>query len=356
MIELAIGVLTLLAAADPIAQVKSVGPVEVTTTLSPSEPTIGDEITLEIRVAAAAGVEVLMPEFGEALSRYTILDFVPRQRIADDGSTIISQRYTLQPYSSGKQSIPPILVEFVDNRPGQKPTPDDLDAYEILTDRIDFAVKSVLPTDAAEALKPPQGPLELAPGRAASVWLGTLLGVSAGLALAVVAGIVWHRRRRRASRRNAYEIARARLDKLLARQFPRDAAEIEQFFVAISAIVRRYLEDRFDLRAPELTTEEFLSLAGSASDLSSDHQTLLQQFLRQADLVKFAGIQASREEVELSRDLAIRFLEETRENAPLIEDTDRPRELAPAAAWQPSAVGQTYPRDPRSARTEDANV
>ncbi len=68
---------------------------------------------------------------------------------------------------------------------------------------------------------------------------------------------------------------------------------IESFFVAISAIVRRYLEDRFDLRAPELTTEEFLALAGSASSLSHDHQHLLRDFLRQADLVKFAGVHAS---------------------------------------------------------------
>ena len=80
----------------------------------------GDEVVLEIKVEAEACVDVLMPEFGEALSRYTIVDYVPRQRVADDGSTVHLQRYTLQPYLSGEQSIPPILVEFVDHRPGQK--------------------------------------------------------------------------------------------------------------------------------------------------------------------------------------------------------------------------------------------
>ena len=57
--------------------------------------------------------------------------------------------------------------------------------------------------------------------------------------------------------------------------------------------MRRYLEDRFELRAPELTTEEFLDVAGSANRLSHDHQSLLRDFLRQADLVKFAGVRAS---------------------------------------------------------------
>jgi len=50
---------------------------------------------------------------------------------------------------------------------------------------------------------------------------------------------------------------RGATDQVARRSWPQDAAAVESFFVAISAIVRRYLEDRFDLRAPELTTEEF---------------------------------------------------------------------------------------------------
>ena len=76
-------------------KVNQLGPVTVTTTLAPAEPTIGDEITLEIRVEAEPDVEVLMPEFGEALNRYTILNFVPQQRIDDQGKTVLTQRYTL---------------------------------------------------------------------------------------------------------------------------------------------------------------------------------------------------------------------------------------------------------------------
>ncbi|MHB8866454.1 MAG: hypothetical protein ACYC6N_29050, partial [Pirellulaceae bacterium] len=307
---------------DSTTQVNQLGPVTVTTTLSPAEPAIGDEITLEIRAEAEPQVEVLMPEFGEALSRYTILNFVPRQRIDDQGKTISSQVYTLQPYLSGPQSIPPILVEFVDHRPEQKPAPDDFDAYEILTDRIDFQVRSVLPEDAARELKPPLGELDLVTDRSRSdvLWLitGTLVLLSAGAA----AWVLLRQRRQRARRRNAYEVARARLDRRLSRPWPQDPMAVESFFVVISSIVRRYLEDRFELRAPELTTEEFLALAGSANHLSRDHQHLLRDFLRQADLVKFAGVQASETEIRLSSDLAARFLEETRENAPLIEDAE----------------------------------
>jgi hypothetical protein len=309
-------------AGEASSRVNELGPVKVTTTLNPTQATIGDEITLDIQVEAEAGVEVLMPEFGESLQRYTILNFVPRQQIDDRGKSVFTQRYTLQPAMSGEQFIPPILVEFVDHRPGQKPAPDEFDAYEILTDRIDFQVASVVPQGAANELQPPLGPLDLTRARSRSLLgvavLSTLVAATAVVSLVVV----WRRRRRRARRRNAYEVARRRLDQLLARPWPQDGPAVEAFFVSISYIVRRYLEDRFELRAPELTTEEFLALAGTAPDLTDEHRSLLRDFLRQADLVKFAGTYASEAEIRLSSDLAARFLEETRENAPLIEDPE----------------------------------
>lgn len=299
---------------------KTSGPVSVNVTLSPKEPTIGDEITLTIKVASEKGVEVLMPEFGEALQTYTILDFVPRQTIEPDGSSVQTQKYTLQPFLSGEQSIPPILIEFVDNRPGQKATPDDFDAYEILTDRIDFTVQSVLPESASNELQPPLGELELkSEVDAAALWTGA---VGIGLLLVgllIGAYFYWIRGRKQARRENAYVIAINKLNRLLQAQQGTPNYSIEEFFVEISAIIRRYLENRYDVRAPDLTTDEFLQLAADKSELSREHQALLGEFLQQADIVKFAGIQASETDVNRSTDLARRFLEETRENAPDVE-------------------------------------
>ena len=95
-------------------------------------------ITLAIEVQAEPDVEVLMPDFGEALNRFSIVDFAPRQSIDGNGRTIAKQTYRLDPPSSGPQVIPPILIEYVDRREGQQQAPDGLDAYEILTDRIEF--------------------------------------------------------------------------------------------------------------------------------------------------------------------------------------------------------------------------
>jgi len=244
----------------------------------------------------------------------------------DDNSRHRRQQYTLQPATSGSHSIPPLLIEFVDRRPGKDPAPDGLDAYEILTSRIDFEVESVVPREAGNELRPLLDELreESTPSSSESAY-GWLVAMA-------VAALIWltvrvaRQRSMREQRVNAYEFARRRLDAELRRQVPESDEEIDDYFVAISSIVRRYLEDRFELRAPDLTTEEFLELAGRSHDLSSDHQNLLRDFLRQADLVKFAGVKTTSAEIKRAGELASRFLEETRENAPDVV-VDAPDEL-----------------------------
>ena len=67
-----------------------------------------------------------------------------------------------------------------------------------------------------------------------------------------------------------------------------EALNVEPFYVELSAIVRRYLEARFGLRAPERTTEEFIRDALTSKKLSDPHRDLVAGFLEQSDLVKFA--------------------------------------------------------------------
>ncbi len=319
---LATVVLSVAVQAAEISRTTQVGPVTATVTLSPSEPVIGDEVELLLTVETTKEVEVLMPEFGEALQRYSILDFVPKQHFDASGNTIFSQKYTLQPFLSGEQSIPPILIEFIDNRPGSQPSPDDFDAYELLTERIDFTVKSVVLDSATDELKPPLGELELpTPSSARTKWV--LIAVALTSIATVIALLLFASRlRTQILKRNAYEIAKQKLDRLLEdRNSASPTLSIEQFYVEISALVRQYLENRFEVRAPELTTDEFLQLASAESELSNEHQQLLGEFLSQADLVKFsggftAGGRVSEHDVQRTCALASRFLEETRENAP----------------------------------------
>jgi hypothetical protein len=298
-------------AEEPHEATSTNGPVSATVRVTPVDPRIGDPVRLELEVVAEAGVELLMPEFGEALDRYAIVDFAPTEALDDQGRTVARQRYTLQPTRSGPQSVPPLLVEFIDRRAGRVATPDDMDAYELLTERLQFEVGTVLKDGEALELRPPLGalgPLET-PGPPLWPWLlaaGVVLAAASPFAYRVIAARIAVRRRQ-----SAYDVARAELDALLYGARPTGDA-VDAFYVSLSGIIRRYLERRYGFHSPEQTTDEFLEQLSSSPDLTHAHQDLLQQFLRDADLVKFAHHVPDADAVGVSIEFAQRFLEETR--------------------------------------------
>jgi hypothetical protein len=141
------------------------GPVSATVTLSPKEPVVGDSLTLELRISSMDGIAVTMPPYGEALGRFQVLRF--RQGSSTEGGkTVRTQTYTLQSPLSGRQRVPPLRVEFVDER-------SDAGAHnvlELLTDEISIQIASVLdPKELESELRPALGSLDENPG--SRTWL-----------------------------------------------------------------------------------------------------------------------------------------------------------------------------------------
>jgi len=65
-------------------------------------------------------------------------------------------------------------------------------------------------------------------------------------------------------------------------------AQPKPFVIAVSDTTRTYLEERFQFRAPERTTEEFLRELAGTKLLLPDQKAGLGDFLAACDLVKFA--------------------------------------------------------------------
>ncbi len=296
---------------QPLEATSVSGPVRARVRLSPPAPAMGDSLNLELEVWAEPDVELLMPEFGEALDRFSIIDFTHSESADDEGGTISRQRYTLAPSRSGAQVIPPLLVEFVDRRVGRDPAPEGEDAYALLTEALEFEVAAALPEGASLELRAPLGrlgPREM-PGRYRTFWvLAALIAVAAAACFGIRA---WRIGRSRLLRRSAYDVAKADLDVLLMAPRPGER-EMDAFFVELSGIIRRYLENCFGLRSPELTTEEFVEELANSPDRVRLHQRSLREFLNRADLVKFAHLVPDPADVELSLESARSFLEATR--------------------------------------------
>ncbi|MDD4736101.1 MAG: hypothetical protein PHP44_08345 [Kiritimatiellae bacterium] len=95
-----------------------------------------------------------------------------------------------------------------------------------------------------------------------------------------------------------------------------EARHIEQYYVELSAILRTYLENRFRLRAPERTTEEFIHEAAHSRILSDTQQVVLHAFLEQSDLVKFARAAPDEDDMRNAYLAAKNFVEETKPAEP----------------------------------------
>jgi hypothetical protein len=174
-----------------------------------------------------------------------------------------------------------------------------------------FACASAVGTTAATAaataedIRDIRGPKAVGPA-----WL--LAAIAAGaVALIAAAYAVWRYRRRRREPRVllAHEIALARLDDCRRLMQPQT---VKEYSIAVSDVVRQYIEARFDVTAAHRTTEEFLhGLLDAATGQLAAHRALLEIFLTQCDLAKFAGVALSLEGMEALHEGARAFVLET---------------------------------------------
>jgi hypothetical protein len=297
-------------------ETEEVTPIKVTARLDRNVITIGDKIKYELTVEAQPGVEFSFPQFGENLGGFAIKDFghVPEGR-KRDGTVVASQWYVLDTYLTGTYEIPPAPFRYKLEGQDREQT--------IYAPQLAVLVESLLekegqPTDIRDI----KDPVELPADR-------TKVYAAAGLALAAVgAGLalvfLLKRRRRRFEIESVEMPWETALKELVAlRSFdPAKEGRIEEFYVALSGVVRHYLERRFGLRAPEMTTEEFFELMSRNGTLVQEHKELVREFLAHCDLVKFARYGPSREEIDGAYGAALRLVKET-----VPQETEEPTEV-----------------------------
>ena len=153
-------------------------------------------------------------------------------------------------------------------------------------------------------------------------WVGWLLAI---VAVLVVAGVIAWFVRRQLAKRSAelaplpppppHVVAWDRLQRALGL-----IHEADRFCVEVSLIIRDYLEQRFDLHAPDRTTEEFLFELQSSQRLAEGHKQLLADFLGACDMVKFAKAEPPEQELRELHEAASRLVGETQPS--LSEETE----------------------------------
>ena len=174
------------------------------------------------------------------------------------------------------------------------------------------------PADATNAVAPAEIPdirglkdmVDIPTGNEWVLWLFV------AAAVLVVAGVAaWFVRRRLAKRSDElapppppppHVVAWERLQRALGL-----IHEAEQFCTEVSQIIRVYLEERFNLQAPDRTTEEFLLELQFSKRLANEHKQLLADFLGECDMVKFAKAEPPEQELRNLHEAASRLVGET---------------------------------------------
>jgi hypothetical protein len=243
--------------------------------------TIGTPFRYTLEVAAPPGVEVEMPQIGGAIGDLQVTDFGQAADREQNGRTLRTRWYQLVTYATGDQNIPGPTVRYREagGEWEYAKVPDVVVSVQSLVD----AAGATPPAEVRDIKGPLAKPRDYTP----LLWL-------AAVVLAVLGAVTLLLRRLRRPHaaappppRPVHELALEALAQLYAAGLV-EAGRYEEFYVRLSAIVREYVEARFRVRAPEMTTEEFLQAAQRRVQLAPAQRALLGQFLGEADLVKFA--------------------------------------------------------------------
>ena len=250
------------------------------------------------------------------------IDTTARLRVRQPGSKERVRRYNLRgsvvlvPFEEGTYRLPDIVVLR-----GGKDT--------LVFEGLDLDVKT-MPVDTATyqlhdikgQMRYPLTPREVAPWVMA-FWL------AAGLVILVVCLLLVRKRRATgevaAVRDPAHVVALRALDKWRDEAFWAPERQ-KAFYSGITDTLKTYIEERFGVDAPEMTTAELFDALRDEKSIPADLREELRGVFECADFVKFAKHVASGEENARALPTAVRFVNSTYQTV-LEEEQKTPDEL-----------------------------
>ena len=255
----------------------------------------GRDFIVTLTVKSPAGQKVTLPDLRDRFTGFQVAEDFTEDPLADaDGGTTLVSRWRLVPEPMAKKyRLAPFVVSVAQERDPPAPGAEHPAPSTFYTAPVLFA-----PPAARASVT---GDMELAPKRDLPPLSWKLVGIcAAALAvLAAIAAIVYLVVRKirtmvRIHRMSPIERAMYELDLLLKKGLP-GRGLYKDFYVELTMVVRRYIERRHTVRAPNLTTDEFLRAARENPAFTPEAITELKNFLESADMVKFAGVEATPE-------------------------------------------------------------
>ena len=148
--------------------------------------------------------------------------------------------------------------------------------------------------------------------RKRNLWIGAGVLTLLALVLGLVLRALSKRERPLPPLPPAHVLALRKLEALRTRDIWMQK-DLEASTVELSLILRSYIEDRFGIQAPDLTTEEFLLQVEASPPWPRQQQAGLTEFFTAADLIKYAGDRPSGDILDALYAAVEQFVNATRE-------------------------------------------
>jgi hypothetical protein len=270
---------------------------------------IGDHVGLTLKYTGPAKSQVIWPFIPDTiLGSITIIG---RGKIdtlygADKQSVTYSQQLNLTCYDSGFYTIPSIPFKY-------RVLPDT--AGTITGTAMMLLAVHTVKVDTTQAIKPIIGPLKVPISfREMLPW------ILAGLAvLLIIVGIIWYLNKRKKREPvfvlkpriviKPHELALQEMEKLRVKKLWQ-AGKTKEYHSELTEILRRYIEDRFQVPALEQTSWEITNALKNHKECQQSLNKL-DNLLSLADMVKFAKAAPLATENEKSLLDGIEFVHET---------------------------------------------
>jgi len=292
------------------------GELKVTLVISDAKITVVDTIVVTLQADVPESMSVTMPNLVEALDPFLwgIVKVESRgKKLLDNSRVLYEKIIELEPIQAQTAEIPALTFAATVNNIDIVATTEAqmVEVVEYMT--IDEN------TDIAEGKGQADIPFEMP--------VIVYYIVAAVVVLIIIIILLVLRARRKAKEiipvfACPHEVAVNRFKRLENEMLLHDQ-QFKLFFELTCLILRYYIEDRFDLNAPDLTTEEFLAKAASTGKLSGDQTAKLKGFMNQCDMVKFAKYAPSIDDANNALILAEDFVEKSTNYEVKIEVTGK---------------------------------
>jgi len=262
------------------------GDVSIKLEATPDKVAPAEDLMLSITVEFPAHLTVALPDLRDRFSGFSTAEDFATEPVEANGRTRQVFRWRLTPEPAApRYRLAPFAVDVKEKQPSASASSA-------------FATKPVLfPSEGARPVVTGDPEVNAEPewipptAKTVALWIFAALAGIAALA-AILFGLTKLSRKVREFRMSPVERAMAELQRLLSRNLP-SRGLYKEFYIELTMVVRRYIERTHGIRAPEQTTQEFLAAAAQHPTFTREVIGQLRTFLESADLVKFAGQEAT---------------------------------------------------------------